>query len=60
MNIDGIIVYISYHKGIVYHSFHSPSPLGERARGGRLESLSCINYSVFFLLPGIYCRSSSR
>ena len=32
----------------------------EGARGVRLESLSCINYSVFFLLPGIYCRSSSR
>ena len=32
MNIDGIIIYLFYHKGIVYHSFYSPLPL-ERGWG---------------------------
>ena len=32
MDIDGIIIDLYSHKGIVYHSFHSPLPL-ERGWG---------------------------
>ena len=34
--------------------------VGEAAVGEAAGGEAAFNYSVFFLLPGIYCRSSSR
>ena len=47
-------------EAVVGEAVVGEAVVGEAAGGEAAGGEAAFNYSVFFLLPGIYCRSSSR
>ena len=51
---------LSLWRGVGGEAVVGEAVVGEAAGGEAAGGEAAFNYSVFFLLPGIYCRSSSR
>ena len=51
---------LSLWRGVGGEAVVGEAVVGEAAVGEAAGGEAAFNYSVFFLLPGIYCRSSSR
>ena len=51
---------LSLWRGVGGEAVVGEAVVGEAVVGEAAGGEAAFNYSVFFLLPGIYCRSSSR